>query len=67
MPSTHSPTTLVRDPRSYNRIETEKDYEEYIEKIEELWDAAEGTPEAEARDFLVRAIEEYEERYEDLS
>lgn len=63
MPSTHSSTTLIREAR----IETETDYEETIEKIEQLWDAEDGTPEAEARSHLVKLVEEYEERYENLS
>ena len=37
-----------------------------IERIEALWEAKAGSPEAEARDYLVSLVEEYEERYEDL-
>jgi antitoxin component HigA of HigAB toxin-antitoxin module len=66
MPSTHSQTKLKRDPQAYNRIETEEEYELAIERIEELWDSADGTPEAQIRDVLVSFVEEYETRNEDL-
>lgn len=66
MPSTHSQKRTYDDPQAFNRIETEEEYELAIEKIESLWDAVDGTPEAEARDVLVQFVEEYESRYEDL-
>lgn len=65
MPSTHS--SLKQIPRdTVNRIETEEEYELAIERIESLWDAADGTPEAQARDVLVAFVEEYETRHEDF-
>ena len=66
MPSTPSQTKLHRDPQAWNRIETEEEYELTIEKIEELWDATDGTPAALGRDRLVMLVEEYESRNEDL-
>jgi antitoxin component HigA of HigAB toxin-antitoxin module len=56
----------VWSPASISRIETEEEYELAIERIEELWESADGTPEAEARDVLVRWVEEYETRHEDF-
>jgi len=68
MPSTHSQQkTLKRDPQSLRRIETEEEYEFTIARIEALWDAAPDSVEAKTRDILVKFVEEYEERYEDLT
>jgi len=69
MPSTHSqkrnqPTVQVEEEAP--RIETEEEYELAIGKIEFLWDAPDGTPEAEAREVLVLMVEDYEQRYEDF-
>lgn len=65
MPSTHL-QKKIRDTQAPPRIETEEEYELAIEKIEALWDATDGTPDAEARDFLVQMVEEYETRHEDF-
>lgn len=62
MPSTSSLKKVQRE--TVKRIETEEEYELAIEKIETLWDAQAGSPEAEARDVLVAFVEEYETRHE---
>lgn len=65
MPSTQS-LKKARQSDVPPRIETEEEYELAIEKIETLWNAFAGTPDAEARDFLVAMVEEYETRHEDF-
>jgi antitoxin component HigA of HigAB toxin-antitoxin module len=55
---------LIRDIDNKG-IQNEEEYELVIAKIEELWDSADGTPEAEQRDFLMEFVSEYESRYED--
>jgi HTH-type transcriptional regulator/antitoxin HigA len=47
-------------------IQTEDEYEQAIARIELLWDAEDGTPDAQIRDMLVLSVEEYETRNEDL-
>lgn len=42
------------------KISTEIEYEQVIEQVEALWDADPGTPEAQARDYLLGLIEAYE-------
>lgn len=41
-------------------IRNEEDYETALEEIEALWEAAEGTPEADRLDVLVMLVEAYE-------
>ena len=60
------PSTQSQKSDAPPHIETEQEYELAIERIEALWEAKAGSPEAEARDYLVSLVEEYEERYEDL-
>lgn len=64
MPSTQSQKRARNDAPP--RIDTEEEYELAIAKIESLWDALDGTSDAEARDFLVDLVEEYETRHEDF-
>lgn len=44
-------------------IRNEEDYETALEEIEELWDAAAGTAEADRLDVLVMLVEAYEAEY----
>lgn len=44
-------------------IKTEKDYEEAMVKIDELWEAEPGSPEGDLLDILVTLVEAYEERH----
>lgn len=62
MLSTQSP--LQQD--QLRPIQTEEEYEQTIARIELLWDAEDGTPDAQIRDMLVLSVEEYETRNEDL-
>lgn len=48
------------------QIETEEQYELAIGEIERLWEAPSGTSEAQLRDFLIRSVEEYEVKFEEL-
>lgn len=41
-------------------IRNDEDYETALEEIEALWDAEEGTPEADRLDILVLLVEAYE-------
>jgi HTH-type transcriptional regulator/antitoxin HigA len=41
-------------------IRNEEDYETALEEIEQLWDAAPGTPEADRLEVLVTLVEAYE-------
>lgn len=41
-------------------IRNEEDYETALEEIEMLWDAADGTPEADRLDVLMLLVEAYE-------
>jgi HTH-type transcriptional regulator / antitoxin HigA len=43
-------------------ILTDDDHRRALAEIEELWGAAEGTPEGEKLDMLVTLVEAYEER-----
>jgi len=43
-----------------NPIKTKMDYEGALRRVEELWDAANGTPESDELDVLVSQIEAYE-------
>lgn len=43
-------------------IRTEKDYHTALEIVEELWDAEQGTPEADKLDILTTLIEVYEDQ-----
>ena len=49
---------------SYNKlIKTEKDYNEALKRIEEIFDAEEGTPEAEELELLSTLVELYEKEH----
>lgn len=43
------------------KVESEAEYEEAVEALEELWDAPQDTPEQKAREVLLELIHEYEE------
>lgn len=47
-------------------IANEEEYELAVERLESLWDAAPGSAEAIAGELIAEAIEEYEQRQEDL-
>lgn len=42
------------------KIETEAEYDTALKRVEEIWNAEQGTPEGEELDKLVDTIEEYE-------
>ena len=44
-------------------IRSEADYETALKTIEQLWDAAQGSPEADQLDVLVTLVEAYEEKH----
>ena len=44
-------------------IRSEADYETALKTIEELWNAAQGSPEANQLDVLVTLVETYEEKH----
>ena len=44
-------------------IRSEADYETALQTIEELWEAAHGSPEADQLDVLVTLVEAYEEKH----
>jgi HTH-type transcriptional regulator/antitoxin HigA len=44
-------------------IKTEEDYEEALEKIDELWEAEPETPEGDLLDLLTTLVEAYEEKH----
>ena len=44
-------------------IRTEADYETALKTIDQLWDAAQGSPEADQLDVLVTLVEAYEEKH----
>jgi len=44
-------------------IKTEKDYNEALEKLDELFDAEPGTPEGDEAEILALLIEKYEDEY----
>ncbi|MBP5443363.1 MAG: helix-turn-helix domain-containing protein [Treponema sp.] len=49
---------------SYNRlIKTEEEYANALERIEQLFDAKEGTPEADELELLSTLVELYEEEH----
>lgn len=48
---------------SVRPIRTESDYDAALAKVEELMDAAPGTPEGDQLDVLVTLIEAYEARH----
>ena len=48
-------------------IRTEADYETALKTIDQLWDAAQGSPEADQLDVLVTLVEAYEEKHYPIS
>ena len=44
-------------------IQTKKDYEEALKRLEVIWGAKQGTPEDEELDVLATLIEKYEEEH----
>lgn len=44
-------------------IRSEADYEKALKTIDRLWDAAQGSPEADQLDVLVTLVEAYEEKH----
>ena len=44
-------------------IRSEADYETALKTIEQLWDAAHGSPEADQLDVLVTLVEAYEDKH----
>lgn len=44
-------------------IRTKVDYEEALKTVEQLWDAAHGSPAADKLDVLVTLVEAYEEKH----
>lgn len=48
-------------------IRTEADYEIALKTIDQLWDAAQGSPEADQLDVLVTLVEAYEEKHYPIS
>lgn len=44
-------------------IRSESDYETALKTIDQLWDAAQGSPEADQLDVLVTLVEAYEEKH----
>ena len=44
-------------------IRSEADYEKALKIIDHLWDAAQGSPEADKLDVLVTLVEAYEEKH----
>ncbi|MBE2202615.1 MAG: transcriptional regulator [Anaerolinea sp.] len=44
-------------------IRTEQDYEAALAEIDQLWDAASGTPEGDKLDILATLVEVYEARH----
>ncbi len=44
-------------------IRSEADYETALKTIEQFWDAAHGSPEADQLDVLVTLVEAYEEKH----
>ena len=56
--------SVVLRRMSYNKlIKTEKDYNEALKRIELLFDADEGTPEAEELELLATLVELYEKEH----
>lgn len=47
------------------KITSEQQYEAAVAKIEELWEAPEGTPEFQALQHLIDLVHEYENYYAD--
>ncbi len=48
-------------------IRSEADYETALKTIDQLWDAAQGSPEADQLDVLVTLVEAYEEKHYPIS
>ncbi len=48
-------------------IRTEADYEIALKTIDQLWDAAQGSPEADQLDVLATLVEAYEEKHYPIS
>lgn len=48
------------------KITSEEQYEAAVAKIEELWEAPEGTPEFQALQNLMDLVHEYENYYADV-
>ena len=44
-------------------IRSEADYEKALKTIDQLWEAAQGSPEADKLDVLVTLVEAYEEKH----
>ena len=47
-------------------IRTEADYQAALGRIEQLWDAPDGTPEGDELDALVDLVERYEDKHEPM-
>ena len=61
-PANNSNTLKVikMNPKSI-KIETDEDYQKYLLRINEIWNAEPGTPEGIELDRLVSIVEKYEE------
>lgn len=46
-----------------NRIKSDKQYREYLDRMNEIFHAEEGTPEGKELDHLADVIEKYEEKH----
>lgn len=44
-------------------IETEADYQAALQRIRDLWDSPEGSPESEKEEILTLLIKKYEEEH----
>ena len=44
-------------------IKSEKDYENALKRVDELWDSEEGTPEGDEFEILFTLVEAYEKKY----
>lgn len=44
-------------------IKSEKDYQEALQRLDELFDAKIGTPESDEADILAKLIENYENQH----
>ena len=47
-------------------IRTEADYQAALGRIEQIWDAPDGTPESDELDALVDLVERYEDKHEPM-
>ena len=55
-----TPAPFKGEQMTLRPIRNDEDYETALEEIEALWDAEEGTPEADRLDILVLLVEAYE-------